>query len=184
MKKLMILSVACATFMLAACGGSSNKSNSSNTSTESATSTEASSTGSSSSSEASSSADQNAENTIALTGNDKMQYDKTEFTVKAGEEITLSLKNIGKLPANAMSHDVVVLPPGTDVKKFGTEATKAGDLEKMPSELKDKIIAKTKLLGPGESDTITFTLKEPGKYVFLCSFPGHYVTMNGTITAE
>ncbi len=181
----MILSVACATFMLAACGGSSNKSNSSNTSTESATSTEAPNSSASSSSDASaSSADQNAENTIALTGNDKMQYDKTEFTVKAGEEITLSLKNIGKLPANAMSHDVVVLPPGTDVKKFGAEATKAGDLEKMPSELTDKIIAKTKLLGPGESDTITFTLKEPGKYVFLCSFPGHYVTMNGTITAE
>ena len=43
-----------------------------------------------------------------------------------------------------------------------------------PGSEKD-VLAHTKLLGPGESDTITFTAPFiPGDYVYLCSFPGHY----------
>jgi len=45
----------------------------------------------------------------------------------------------------------------------------------VPVEMSDVIIAHTKLLGPGESDTITFKAPtKKGRYVFLCSFPGHY----------
>src|SRR5699024_1617277 len=98
------------------------------------------------------------------------------------EEITLTMKNIGELPAAAMSHDVVILKPGSDVTEFGKAATAARELDKLPADKKDQMIAHTKMLGPGEEDTITFTLSEPGTYPFLCSFPGHYPTMQGTIT--
>ena len=172
MKKLMYISVAFATFLLASCGGSSNQNNSSEDSSanEATTANEQSATP--------------ASNTINLTGNDQMQFSDTSFTVKAGEQITLHLKNIGTVPAAAMSHDVVILPPGSSYTEFGQAATQARDLDKLPADLKDKMIAHTKMLGPGEEDTITFTLSEPGNYVFLCSFPGHYATMHGTITAE
>ncbi len=182
----MILSIACATFMLAACGGSSNQNNASNNNAEESTSTEAPSNEAAGNDAATSEStnDNQEATTIDLTGNDQMKYNKTEFTVKAGQEITIHMKNIGKLPAKAMSHDVVVLKPGSDVKAFGMAATKAGELEKVSDDLKGEIIAKTKLLGPGESDEITVTFDEPGKYPFLCSFPGHYATMNGTITVE
>src|SRR5690606_2215177 len=113
-------------------------------------------------------------NTIDLTGNDQMQYNQTAFTVKAGEPITLTLKNVGTLPANAMSHDVVVLKPGSDVNAFGEAATKARELDKLSAAEQSEIIAKTKMLGPGEEDKITFSLKDPGTYDFLCTFPGHY----------
>lgn len=178
MKKLMYLSVAFATFLLASCGGGSNQSNS----TEGSSSTEATTTNEPSATPA----DENSQvsNTINLTGNDQMQFNETSFTVKAGEEITLHMKNIGTLPANAMSHDVVVLPPGSDVTAFGQAATQARELDKLSADLKSKMIVHTKMLGPGEEDEITFTLSEPGEYVFLCSFPGHYPTMHGTITAE
>ena len=33
---------------------------------------------------------------LALTGNDLMKFDKSEFKVKAGQEITLTLRHIGK----------------------------------------------------------------------------------------
>ena len=54
--------------------------------------------------------------------------------------------------------------------------------------MKDQVLAATKLLGPKEEDTITFTVpSEPGEYVYLCSFPAHYIVgMKGVIvvTAE
>ena len=38
-----------------------------------------------------------------------------------------------------------------------------------------EVLAHTKLLGPGETDTVTFTAPfVPGRYLYLCSFPGHY----------
>ena len=40
-------------------------------------------------------------------------------------------------------------------------------------------LAYTKMLGGGESDTITFDAPEPGTYIFICSFPGHYQLMMG-----
>ncbi len=37
------------------------------------------------------------------------------------------------------------------------------------------MLAHTKLLGPAETDTVTFTAPYvAGDYLYLCSFPGHY----------
>jgi azurin len=44
----------------------------------------------------------------------------------------------------------------------------------VPKGSKD-VLAATKLLGPNETDTITFTApRVPGEYLYVCSFPGHY----------
>ena len=38
-----------------------------------------------------------------------------------------------------------------------------------------EVLAHTKLLGPNETDTVTFNAPYvPGEYLYLCSFPGHY----------
>ena len=123
-------------------------------------------------------------NVIKLDGMDDMKYDRTLFKVKAGQTVTLDFKNIGKLPATAMSHNVVILKPGTDVQAFGEAAVAAAATEHIPPAMKDDVIAHTKLLGPGQSDQITFTLPDPGVYDFICSFPGHFATMRGKIVAE
>ena len=52
------------------------------------------------------------------------------------------------------------------------------------AETKKAIIAFTKLLGGGDSDTITFTLTEPGEYPFICTTPGHFSVMQGVITVK
>ena len=49
----------------------------------------------------------------------------------------------------------------------------------------DKVLRATKLLGPGETDTVTFTPKAAGTYDYVCTFPTHYAAgMRGTITVE
>ena len=127
----------------------------------------------------------NAETVLELSGNDTMQFDKKTFEVAAGEEIKLVFTNKGNLPKAAMGHNVVILKPGSDVMAFGAGAVAAAGTEYVPQSgpLAEQVVAATKLLGPGESDTITFKL-EAGEYTYICSFPGHYALMKGVITAK
>lgn len=120
---------------------------------------------------------------IQLEGMDNMRYDKTLFKIKAGQDVKLTLKNVGKLPKEAMSHNVVILAQGTDVQAFG-EAAVPAQPDHIPASMASDVIAHTKLLGPGESDEITFKIPDPGVYDFICSFPGHFGTMNGKIVVE
>jgi azurin len=123
-------------------------------------------------------------NTIDLKGTDDMKFDKTQFTVKAGEEVTLNFTNVGVLPLETMGHNVVVLEKDADVKTFATASAKAKETDYISDLYITDIIAQTKLLGPGESEIIKFTLKEPGEYPFICTFPGHWIAMKGTIIAQ
>lgn len=120
---------------------------------------------------------------IELQGSDDMKYDKTLFKIKAGQDVKLTMKNVGKLPKEAMSHNVVILAQGTDVQAFG-EAAVAAKPDHIPPAMASDVIAHTKLLGPGESDAITFKIADPGVYDFICSFPGHFGTMKGKIVVE
>ena len=47
-----------------------------------------------------------------------------------------------------------------------------------------RVIAHTKLIGGGESDSVTFDVSklDPAeKYTFFCSFPGHVAVMQGDV---
>lgn len=126
---------------------------------------------------------------VSLTANDTMRFSTDHIEVAAGKPVKITLKNVGVVPKIAMGHNLVVLKPGEDPVKFGGEALQSGtatpatDYIPTKADLKDKILAHTKLLGPGESDTITYTF-EKGEYPFLCLFPGHYVQMHGVIVAK
>ncbi|MDP4282852.1 MAG: plastocyanin/azurin family copper-binding protein [Bacteroidota bacterium] len=124
----------------------------------------------------------NVTDDIHIDGMDNMQFDKTLFKIKAGQEVKLTMKNVGKLPKEAMSHNVVILAQGTDVQAFGEAAVTAPD--HIPAAMASDIIAHTKLLGPGESETISFKIPDAGVYDFICSFPGHFGTMHGKIVVE
>ena len=59
-------------------------------------------------------------------------------------------------------------------------------MERIPQDEanKKKILAHTKLLGPGEEDSVIFTAPSPGKYEYLCTFPGHFGIMRGVLTVK
>jgi azurin len=126
---------------------------------------------------------------VAITGNDTMQYDKNEFAVTAGQTVALTFKNIGALPVEAMGHNVVILKTDTDIAKFVTDCM-SGIAETpkryLPKDkaLLDQIIVHTKVLGPGQEETIVFTAPEAGVYDYLCTFPGHFGIMKGKMTVK
>ena len=85
-----------------------------------------------------------------------------------------------------MGPDVVITtesaPQGVDAASAAAGPDngyiKAGD---------SRIIAHTKLIGAGETASVSFPvskIKSGGPYVFFCSFPGHSALMHGTISVQ
>ena len=127
-----------------------------------------------------------ADQEIVIEGNDQMQFNKKTMEIKAGETIKLTLKHVGKLPKIAMGHNIVILKKGTNLATWAGKAMTAAATDYIPADKasKDAVIAHTKTLGGGETDTITFSIKDAGEYEYLCSFPGHFAIMQGKITVK
>ncbi|MGH7996903.1 MAG: plastocyanin/azurin family copper-binding protein [Opitutaceae bacterium] len=111
---------------------------------------------------------------IAITANDTMKFNTTEIDATPGEALAVTLTNTGRTPKYSMGHDWVLLQPDTDLNHFVTDGLTAAATNYIADSDRGKVIANTKLLGPNESDTALFYApKTPGKYPFICTFPGH-----------
>ncbi len=113
-----------------------------------------------------------------------MKFDVTSFQVKPGESMTVTMTNIGRLPKAAMAHDWVLLKKGTDAAKFAEAGERHPESDYIAPDQSDHVLVRTRLLGPGESDSVTFTAaNEPGSYEYICTFPEHYSRgMKGVMT--
>lgn len=125
-----------------------------------------------------------AEGIVRLAGTDTMQFSANRIEVPADKPVSLELRHIGKLPAAAMGHNVVILQSGQDPMAFAAAAINAKATDYIPEDRKSAVIAHSKVLGGGEKAMIEFTLPGPGTYPFLCSFPGHAAMMKGVLVAE
>jgi len=114
---------------------------------------------------------------IVLNSNDTMKFDQNMILVEAGKTITLTLNHTGKFGKRGMGHNFVLLKADVDVSDFAQRAASAMKTEYIPEG--DEIIAYTKLLGGGDSDTIKFKAPKKGIYTFICTFPGHWQLMKG-----
>ena len=113
-----------------------------------------------------------------------MQYSINEIKVKEGQEVTLTLRHIGKMNLKVMGHNFVLLKPGTEIPAFSLHAANAGEPKDwIPNDGKD-VIVHTKMIGGGQSTSITFTAPAAGNYDFVCSFPGHSGIMKGKFIVE
>lgn len=128
---------------------------------------------------------QAADVTVSISGDDMMKFNKSSFTVKAGQKVQLVLTHSGKLPKLAMGHNVVILQSGVDVTAFAADALQHVKNDYIPKGRKRDIVAHTKMIGGGETTSITFTAPTtPGKYPYICTFPGHAVLMKGVMIVE
>jgi azurin len=123
---------------------------------------------------------------IEISANDLMKFDVVEIRAKAGERLSVTLVNKGTMPKLSMGHNWVLLASGVNADTFVAVAGEAPTTDYVPAARKADILAATKLLGPVERDTVTFSAPATaGQYTFLCSFPGHYqVGMKGVLIVE
>jgi len=111
---------------------------------------------------------------------EKLTYDLRWFAVEAGKPVQVVLLN-----RDAMPHNLVVGAPGA-LEAIGT----AGGAMPMPTDPEAKafvpdspdVLFSTKLVKEGETERLGFTApKKPGEYIFVCTFPGHWVRMYGVM---
>jgi azurin len=115
--------------------------------------------------------------TVEVNADDKMKFDNTAFEASPGQKISVIFKNVGTTPKFSMGHNFVVLDRTVNtgnVQTFLDKASTEAAHDYVPPGAKE-VLAHSKLLGPGETDTVTFNAPfVPGEYLYLCSFPGHY----------
>jgi putative heme-binding domain-containing protein len=113
---------------------------------------------------------------------EQMLYDKTLLVVEVGKPVEIILIN-----DDAMPHNLVVVMPGA-VEEIGLAA------EQLPAEpdaqgrlyvpASPKVLQATKLVDAGQQAKLSFTApSEPGEYQYVCTFPGHWRRMVGTLAA-
>ena len=111
---------------------------------------------------------------------ERMLFDKTEFSVKPGQSVSLVFNN-----PDATAHNLAICQPGSveEIGLAGNEMAKDPDgIKKDFIPPTDKILHHTKLLNPNSTETLRFTApKSPGDYPYLCTFPGHWVIMRGVM---
>ena len=120
---------------------------------------------------------------LEITGTDAMQFDKKELSV-AGDctQVELTLHHSGKLPAQAMGHNWV-LAKTADVSGIASDGVAAGFANDHIKKGDTRVIAHTKIVGGGQSTSVTFpvsALKKGESYTYFCSFPGHSSIMKGS----
>ncbi len=111
----------------------------------------------------------------------QMKFDLSRITVAAGEEIVIEFVNRDEMP-----HNLLITKEGA----LETVALAAEAMVSSPDAFGRSFIPKTpevlfamRLLQPGETLQARFTApKQPGSYPFVCTFPGHWRTMNGIVS--
>jgi azurin len=123
---------------------------------------------------------------IEIQATDAMKFSVTRIEASPGEQLQIKLVNVGTLPKEAMGHNLVLLKKGANPQTYANTAMTAKSNDYLPPSLSDQVVAATKMLGPKQTDTISFQVpSEPGEYPYLCSFPAHFVAgMKGVLVVR
>jgi len=128
-----------------------------------------------------------AECKVTVDSTDQMSFDTKDITIdKSCKTFTVDLKHSGSLPKNVMGHNWV-LSKTADMQPLATAGMAAGIDKNYLPEGDARVIAHTKIIGAGETDSVTFDVSKLAageSYGFFCSFPGHISMMKGTVTLK
>ncbi len=112
-----------------------------------------------------------------------LTYKTREFTVQAGQPVAFTLSNPDVVP-----HNWVLVQPDAlqKVGQLGNQliaSPEAYARQYVPDT--PEVIAHTDIVSPGQKQTVYFHAPStPGNYPFLCTFPGHWMVMNGVMIVE
>lgn len=110
----------------------------------------------------------------------QIAFDRKQVYVEAGKGVEMLLEN-----GDVMPHNLVITSPGA-LAKVGLAAeamaTQADGYDRDFVPNLPEVLYATKLLQPGQVGRISFTApKAPGEYPYVCTFPGHWRVMYGTM---
>ena len=111
---------------------------------------------------------------------EQMLYDKTLIVVEAGKPAEIVLIN-----DDAMPHNLVITAPGA-LEEVGNAAEKMPPTADSEGRLyvpdSTKVLHATKMVDSGQRAKLSFTApRRTGDYPFVCTFPGHWRRMSGTL---
>jgi len=123
---------------------------------------------------------------VKMKGTDNLQYDVKRIEAKAGEELEIQLTTVSAMPKTEMAHNFILLAKNAPLDAFVMEAAMARATDYIPAGKKSFILANTAMAGGGETVKVTFKAPtEPGEYLYICSFPGHYMAgMKGVLVVK
>ncbi|WP_197490898.1 DUF6797 domain-containing protein [Planctomyces sp. SH-PL62] len=120
---------------------------------------------------------------VEIAAGKNLTYTVPAFKVKAGETIRLTFTNPDVVP-----HNWVLLRPGSlatvgDLVNKIIAEPDAAMRNYIPQT--DDVLAYVDIVDPDKKAVIHFKAPDtPGRYPYLCSFPGHWMVMNGVMTVE
>ena len=116
---------------------------------------------------------------------ERMLYSQTSFTAQAGQAVKLVFTN-----PDATDHNLVIVQPGS-VEEVGMAANEMArdprnaNSDFIPADKRHLILQATPLIGPTRASKVhvlRFTAPaKPGIYPYVCTFPGHWVVMTGSM---
>ncbi len=120
---------------------------------------------------------------IAIHADKNLTYVERSIRVRPGEPIKLTFMN-----PDAVPHNWVLVKPGS-LQRVGELSNRliaepdAALRQYVPNS--DDVLAYTDVASPQGSFTIYFRAPaEKGRYPYLCTFPGHWMVMNGVLIVE
>jgi azurin len=120
---------------------------------------------------------------ITIEAGKNLSFSVRSFSARAGESIAFTFVNPDTVP-----HNWALLKPGATaavgalINKFIAEPDAAVRQYIPRTEL---VVAYTDIVPPQDQFTIFFRApSQPGRYPYLCTFPGHWMVMNGEMIVE
>jgi putative heme-binding domain-containing protein len=115
---------------------------------------------------------------------EEMRYDTPRLVVETGRPFEVRLEN-----GDMMPHNIVFVMPASRkevaelAQTMKPEALDALGRAYIPQS--DKILAATPMVQPGKSEKLLITApKTEGEYEYVCTFPGHWMIMWGTLVVS
>jgi len=106
---------------------------------------------------------------LSTTGQEVM-FDQQRLDLPFAKTIRLKYKNDAPLDSK-ISHNVAIIRPARVAAVIAVLQDHDYDLASVRGSA--DILALTRVLNPGEEDTVDFLPPETGEYVYICLMPGH-----------
>lgn len=110
----------------------------------------------------------------------QLKYSPDRLEVTEGSKVVITLINESK--DSTMLHNFVLVPFGAE-NKVGMAAAKAGKKYGYVPRM-DEVLAASEMLKPGQKTRFRFTAPAKGNYRYICTFPGHFVIMQGLFVVK